>query len=146
LDVSQGGQYTNITFLMWMGYIVPPTIVNLLIAWAYLLIRFQGITALKNSLSSEHKTVYKWKTREVNLYLKGEYEKLGRISYHQYAVGFCFILVILCWIFRDPDMFPGWGDINTGAKSGDSTGAMFGLLLLFIIPKCWKFLLPRKNL
>jgi di/tricarboxylate transporter len=144
LDISQGGDYTDITFFMWMSLNIPPTIVNLLIAWAYLLIRFQGIAAIKHSLSSKRKedVVYKWKTREVDLYLRKEYEKLGSITYHEWGVAFCFFLVILCWILRDPELFSGWGNINTGAKSGDSTGAMVGVVLLFIIPKCWKFLLP----
>lgn len=119
-------------------------IVNVFIAWLYLAITYQGVHSLRRWLNegkdSEDATIYKWRVREVSTYLRREYTELGRMSYHEVAVGSIFIMVIIAWIFRDPEMFKGWGDLYTGAKSGDSTGAMFGLILLFIIPKNWDFL------
>ncbi|XP_035707450.1 solute carrier family 13 member 5 isoform X1 [Folsomia candida] len=143
LNISQDGKYTNITFLSWALLQIPPMIVNVFIAWVYLSCTYQGISSLKRWFrghESEEKVIYKWRSQQVNDYLVQEYEKLGTITYHEVAVGLIFLFVIFAWILREPELFSGWGDFYTGAKSGDSTGAMIGVVFLFLLPKSWEFL------
>lgn len=79
-----------------------------------------------------------WQSREVGMFLKMEYQKLGRITFHEVAVLAVFILVLVLWVFRD--ILESWGNVNYKCSTGDSTGAMLGVLLLFLLPRNLSFL------
>lgn len=54
----------------------------------------------------------RWKSG-VRSYLQKEYDSLGKITWHEIAVGLIFILVVVLWVTRDPEMFHGWSDVRT---------------------------------
>lgn len=123
----------GITFTTWMGFNIPPLIVNIIIAWLFLVFKYMGF----KHLCKRYKTASAEKVRE---YLRDEYKKLGPISAHEKGVLVIFVFVVLLWLLRDPQLFPGWGDLIKSSTTGDSTPAMLGVILLFVLPKSWNFL------
>lgn len=41
--------------------------------------------------------------------LMEKYEQLGSITFHEMAVCVLFVVLILLWMFRNPQFLPGWG-------------------------------------
>jgi len=154
VDISQGGKYLDMTFFTWLALNLPAMMLNVLIAWVYLIYYYDGIKdwgkvpvvgffislCRKKTCDPQEEHLERWKTHAVRSLLATEYKKLGPIRFHEIAVGIIFILVVFLWILRDPDVFSGWSRLFPGAAVGDSTGAMFGVLLLFTIPKDFTFL------
>ena len=40
--------------------------------------------------------------------LRAKYEQLGPIRFDEIAVCFLFLILILLWLFRDPEFVSGW--------------------------------------
>ncbi len=123
----------GISFTTYMGFNIPPLIVNITIAWLFLVFKYIGF----KKLCKGYKKANSDKVRE---YLRDEYKKLGPISGHEIGVLVIFISVVLLWLLRDPQVFPGWGNLTKSTTTGDSTPAMLGVILLFILPKHWNSL------
>jgi sodium-dependent dicarboxylate transporter 2/3/5 len=68
------------------------------------------------------------------------------MSFHEIGVALVFLTTVLLWLFRDPRFIPGWADQIMGAKNGDATAAMIGVLLMFIIPRDLSFITGSKFL
>lgn len=60
---------------------------------------------------------------------------LGKMTFHESAVFVLFIVIVALWLFREPKFMKGWAEHLSDADIGDSTAAMFVVLLLFIIPR-----------
>lgn len=43
-------------------------------------------------------------------------EEMGPMSFHEKAVGLCFILSIILWFFRKPQFIAGWAELITQHK------------------------------
>jgi len=122
-----------------MAYTVPPMLVNVAIAWGYLVVLFFGLPCFKkNSASSE------MNKKNVSKMLRDKYNALGPMSFHELAVFVLFLMVVCLWLFRDPRFMPGWGEQIKGVKVGDSTAAMLTVVLLFVVPKDISFLYGSK--
>lgn len=121
--------------MTWMAYNVPPMIVNIIIAWIYLVIVFFGLPWGKQkgpNLGSKDK---------VEKLLREKYRALGPMTFHEISVLILFVFVVILWLFRQPKFMDGWADLLPGADIGDSTAAMLVVFLLFVVPKDLNFLL-----
>ncbi|CAL8123565.1 unnamed protein product [Orchesella dallaii] len=135
----------GMTFFTWLAFNVPPMLVNIVVAWLYLSIKYCGFYKFSRSASDkEDDTLRRWKEKQVQNYLREEYKKLGKMTFHEIGVAAVFLLVVILWILRDPQVFVGWDEALSDAQTGDSTAALMGACLLFIIPRNWDFL-TRKN-
>ncbi len=118
----------SINFLQWMSFGVPLAIVMLAITWFYLT-RIAYPSEIDH-LPGGEETIRK------------EIEALGKISSQEKKVLFVFCGVAAAWILR------GVLDIKALELIKDSTIAMAGALLLFVIPSNWhrrEFLLDWKT-
>jgi len=118
----------SINFLQWMSFGVPLAIVMLAITWFYLT-RIAYPSEIDH-LPGGEETIRK------------EIEALGKISSQEKKVLFVFCGVAAAWILR------GILDIKALELIKDSTIAMAGALLLFVIPSNWhrrEFLLDWKT-
>jgi len=118
----------SINFLQWMSFGVPLAIVMLAITWFYLT-RIAYPSEIDH-LPGGEETIRK------------EIEALGKISSQEKKVLFVFCGVAAAWILR------GVLDIKALELIKDSTIAMAGALLLFVIPSDWhrrEFLLDWKT-
>lgn len=43
-------------------------------------------------------------------------KEMGRMTFHEVAVAFFFLLAILLWFFRDPQFMPGWAKMISDLK------------------------------
>jgi sodium-dependent dicarboxylate transporter 2/3/5 len=116
----------EIYFSKWMIMILPLSCLLILIAYLFLV---KIVLRKKESPQIQNRD-----------FLKGEIQKLGRLSIPQKRVLTIFIATALLWIFRGNIDFgnfkiPGWSNIiGLGDKIQDSTIAMAMAVLLFIIP------------
>lgn len=118
----------SINFLQWMSFGFPLAIVMLAITWFYLT-RIAYPSEIDH-LPGGEKTIRK------------EILALGNISSQEKKVLFVFCLVAALWVVR------GLFDIKVFHLIKDSTIAMAGALLLFVIPSNWskrEFLLDWKT-
>ncbi|ODN06006.1 Solute carrier family 13 member 4 [Orchesella cincta] len=126
------------TFFTWIGFNLPHVLVNVVLIWIFLLSRYFSISQFKKWSGGKERQ----KAKE---YIHEEYAKLGPITSHEIGVLIVFILVVVLWLLRDPQFFPGWDAIDKTVSNGDSTAAMVGVILLFIIPKDWSFLTKKSG-
>lgn len=135
------------TFFTWMAFNVPAMLLNNFIAWIYLTIKYCGLPNFsRHPEYEEEHSLKKWKEQHVRSYLLEEYKKLGKMTFHEIAVAAVFLLVVFLWILRDPQIFHGWRDIISEEHTGDSTAALLGVVLLFIIPRNWAFLSSSRSI
>ncbi|RKZ72145.1 MAG: SLC13/DASS family transporter [Gammaproteobacteria bacterium] len=118
----------SISFLQWMLFGVPLAIVMLAITWFYL-------TRIAYPSEIDH-------LPGGEITIRNEIEALGKISSQEKKVLFVFSCVAAAWILR------GVLDIKALHLIKDSTIAMAGALVLFVIPSDWakrEFLLDWKT-
>ncbi len=118
----------SISFLQWMSFGVPLAIVMLAITWFYL-------TRIAYPSEIDH-------LPGGEAMIRKEIEALGKISTQEKKVLLVFCCVAAAWILR------GVLDIKALQLIKDSTIAMAGALLLFVIPSNWQqreFLLDWKT-
>ncbi len=118
----------NINFLDWMTFALPLSICMLIITWYYLT-RFAFPCEIEH-LPGGKESINK------------EIHEIGKMSSQEKSVLFVFLLVAILWVTR------GFIKIDAFKFITDSTIAMAGALLLFIIPSDYKkgeFLLDWKT-
>ena len=48
--------------------------------------------------------------KEIKSSIRLQYSELGPITFYEKSVMFLFSLLILLWVFKDPQFMPGWED------------------------------------
>ncbi len=115
----------QISFVVWMMYGIPLSIIMLGITWVYL-VRFAYPLEIKELPGGKE-------------FIRSEIQKLGPITKEEFRVLIVFSGVAIAWILRG---FVDMGQVH------DSTIAIFGALVLFAIPSDFKrgiFLLDWKT-
>ena len=148
LNIGQGGKYLDLTFATWMAYNVPTMLLNVLAAWVYLIVLYFGIpdflAVWRPKKSAEVLETEKTRQRNVSKMLRGRYDALGPMNFHETAVAILFFIVVMLWMFRDPRFIDGWGTLFPQVEVEDSSAAMLIVFILFIIPKDPSFLFGSK--
>lgn len=104
-------QKLQISFLDWMIFNVPPMIVSTLMCWAYLQIHFLGLPKFLRFWAKESKEeveeserMNKTLEKSVKKAMKEQYEALGPIRFNELGILALFILMVILWIFKDPQI------------------------------------------
>ncbi|XP_065054258.1 Na(+)/citrate cotransporter-like [Rhopilema esculentum] len=127
----------GISFLDWFVYAFPEMLFFLIIAWLYLQFMFFGIGWKHLCFCFRGDKRNKSKGAKINALIKQQYQDLGPTSFAEKAVLVHFLLLVLCWILRDPKFIPGWGSLfEVGGKSyvTDATAAIFIAFSMFLFP------------
>lgn len=66
--------------------------------------------------------------------LKKKYGLLGPVRFVEKTLIVVFISIVLLWLFRDPKVIKGWGNLFPEGFVTDGTVAIFIAVLLFILP------------
>jgi sodium-dependent dicarboxylate transporter 2/3/5 len=137
--VSQGGKYVDVSFATWIAYNLPPMVVNVAICWFYLVIVYIGAPSWmyfwrenKTPAMNEEETTA---INRVARVLEEKRRMLGKMTFHESAVFVLFILIVVLWLSREPKFMKGWAFHVSERDIGDSTPALFVVLLLFIVPR-----------
>ncbi|CAD5220776.1 unnamed protein product [Bursaphelenchus okinawaensis] len=120
---QQYGSNQPITFFSWLTYALPISGVLTVVLYFWLIILFIGFKSFE---SSQNDVI-------TNLFRK-KYNMLGPIRYVEKNLMVMFGLIVTLWLFRNPKVIPGWGNIFTAGYVSDGTVAMFVSLLLFFLP------------
>jgi sodium-dependent dicarboxylate transporter 2/3/5 len=71
----------------------------------------------------------------IKVSLRESYNSLGKISLHEIEVIGIFVTVLILWIGSDKHLFPGIGKFFKPTNPSLATPAVFGILLMFTIPR-----------
>ncbi|CAB3399328.1 unnamed protein product [Caenorhabditis bovis] len=121
LDELFPGADTGVNFLSWLVFAFPMAALCLLYCWFVLYILFLRGSP-KGSIIVTRK-------------LQQKYNELDAISFAEASVMGCFILLLLLWILREPQVVPGFGELFKPDTVSDATSAMLVVVLLFILPE-----------
>ncbi|KAI6235924.1 Sodium-dependent high-affinity dicarboxylate transporter 3 [Aphelenchoides besseyi] len=112
---------TGVHYLSWMAFALPMMICCLFACWAVLVVIF-----LRDAPPADD---------GVTKMMKQRYESLPRMSFAEKSVGISFLILLVMWITRQPEVVPGFGDLFGKDQITDATSAMFISLLLFALPE-----------
>ncbi|OXA59851.1 Sodium-dependent low-affinity dicarboxylate transporter 1 [Folsomia candida] len=138
VNVGQGGKYVDISFATWMAYNIPPMMVNIAFSFIYLVVMYLGVPDWVYFWRKQKSTPNSDETEALNRVARVLEEKrrlLGKTSFHESAVFALFLIIVALWLFREPKFMKGWAEHISDADIGDSTAALFVVILLFIIPR-----------
>jgi len=62
------------------------------------------------------------------------YRDLGPIRWDEMLVMIAFGVLVTMWVFRDPQVIPGWGNFYEKGMVSDTTSVMFIVIVLFLAP------------
>ncbi|VDM49653.1 unnamed protein product [Toxocara canis] len=111
---------TDLNYLTWIGFAFPLMSVCLLACYIILLFFF-----LRHSSPADE---------EAANVMKRRYDKLPPMSFAEKSVLGCFMLLIVMWMGRDPQVVPGFGELFPKGYYTDSTSAMLVAIVLFALP------------
>uniref|UniRef100_A0A914ZXV5 Uncharacterized protein n=3 Tax=Parascaris univalens TaxID=6257 RepID=A0A914ZXV5_PARUN len=111
---------TDLNYLTWIGFAFPLMVLCLFACYLILLGFF-----LRHSPPADE---------EAANVMRRRYDKLPPMSFAEKSVLCCFILLILLWMGRDPQVVPGFGDFFPRGHYTDATSAMLISVVLFALP------------
>ncbi|KAJ8916528.1 hypothetical protein NQ315_000170 [Exocentrus adspersus] len=123
----------GVEFTKWMILNVPVMLIIMYLSvvwlqfWYMGLFRPNSVDAKKIRVGTQGETV----ARKL---ISQKISEMGPMSFHEKAVGLCFLLSIVLWFFRKPQFIVGWAELITQHKVRDATAALIVVFLLFMIP------------
>ncbi|XP_022296194.2 solute carrier family 13 member 2-like [Crassostrea virginica] len=138
---EHGNTASNITYVSWLAFAFPLSLILLFLAWFYLQLVFLRRKCCKGTEAARKKAIQ-------SAVLK-EWKSLGKISFAEVEVLVVFCILALLWIFRTIPDVGGWGDLFMDVKTGktsmarDSTASILVSTILFLLPRevpnifCW---------
>uniref|UniRef100_A0A3Q3FL37 Solute carrier family 13 member 5-like n=1 Tax=Labrus bergylta TaxID=56723 RepID=A0A3Q3FL37_9LABR len=120
----QNGDVIN--FASWFAFAFPTMILTLTLAWFWLQFLYIGCNLRRTWGCGAVKSEKELAAYEV---IRGEYLRLGKMSYGEKNVLALFLLMVVLWFTRDPRFMDGWATFVT-----DATVSLFVAVLLFVLP------------
>ena len=108
------GSGNPINFASWMQYATIPMIINFFLCWLWLQMFYLGLPKRcnaedENDCGDGDGPGDGGRTNVRNV-IRQQYKELGPMNFHEAGVLACFLVLILLWIFREPQFMTGWGD------------------------------------
>ncbi|XP_020505628.1 Na(+)/citrate cotransporter-like [Labrus bergylta] len=128
----QNGDVIN--FASWFAFAFPTMILTLTLAWFWLQFLYIGCNLRRTWGCGAVKSEKELAAYEV---IRGEYLRLGKMSYGEKNVLALFLLMVVLWFTRDPRFMDGWAThiFNSRAEFvTDATVSLFVAVLLFVLP------------
>lgn len=119
------GSQTGLNFASWMVFAVPTMLLCCLAAWGVLQLLYYWYRP---------KTRSDDRSQVIRQLIGTKYAELGPMTFHESAVLSLFVVLVILWLFREPQFIPGWADLFTNVKIKDATAAIAIVVLLFVIP------------
>ncbi|RWS13769.1 solute carrier family 13 member 5-like protein [Dinothrombium tinctorium] len=95
VEMKYGGK-TPVDYTNWLFFAAPPAILSVLICWVLFKVLFLRKVAFpKGSIGAKN-------------VIAAKYKELGPFSFHEKAICFLFISLVVLWMFRDPQFVRGW--------------------------------------
>ncbi|KAJ8982247.1 hypothetical protein NQ317_013549 [Molorchus minor] len=123
----------GVEFTKWMILNVPLMLIIMYASVIWLQFWFMG-SFRPNSLDAKKIRVGTQGESVARKLIAQKIQEMGPMSFHEKAVGLCFLLSIVLWFFRKPQFIVGWAELITEHQVRDATAALIVVLLLFVIP------------
>lgn len=150
-NIGQNGKYIDLNFATFIAFSMPIAVINLFFTWIILGLIFLGrpkfhsdehhsSTQTGDLITKEidhQETITENSSQHVSRLLRRKLDELGNMSFHEWAVTVLITIAVILWLFRKPQLFPGWFSLlpDRYPKIGDSTVAVAILIMMFIVPK-----------
>lgn len=130
-----------VDFGRWFIFAVPSALSLILLAWVYLSTLFCDDCFISCKRKCCSKQIIELNSNRIKQVIKDHYKQLGRITYSEICLIILMVVLVLFWLFRSPQVFPGWGDLFTDAAHphGYATDTVIAILFAFLL-----FILPAK--
>lgn len=69
---------------------------------------FTDLNVLKFHFPPSRKDILARIKKSPRVILEKKYHELGPVSFHELMVCVLFVILVLLWMFRDPQFMPGW--------------------------------------
>lgn len=96
-----------------MLFNIPPMLINIILCWIYLQIHFLGIPQFlkfwekKTEEQMEIEAMNSKFEKSVETTMKRQYQELGPIRFNELGVLVLFSIMVVLWVFKDPQFIPG---------------------------------------
>lgn len=129
-----------------MLFNVPPMLINTVLLWLYIQVHFRGFPISWRFWRKNYRAEKKADAELSNALEKSihstmleKYNELGPIRFHEVGVLVLFIIMVFLWVFKDPQVIPGWDAVFDRTPTGksfisESTPTFLVCVLLFTIP------------
>ncbi|CAH1802535.1 unnamed protein product [Owenia fusiformis] len=132
---------SGVTFVSWLAFGFPCSILCLVLTWIWMQFAFLGWRSLCGCCLKTHKI----DGNAVKAVLRRHYEALGKFTFGECVVTGHFVILILLWLTRDPRFVPGWAIAFKQGYVTDATAAMLLAFSLFVWPAHIPTIFKRNN-
>ncbi|CAI4229626.1 unnamed protein product [Auanema sp. JU1783] len=134
LEKFYPGEDTQISYLSWMLFAIPPMIGYMLASWLIVQIQFLGLKHIMNLFSESTE-----EQKEDEIYAEKAvhtaYNDLGPMTFAEKSTLTIFMLTVASWITSDPKVIPGWTSFFRKGYVSDSCTGMISVFMLFVWPR-----------
>ncbi|CAG9857679.1 unnamed protein product [Phyllotreta striolata] len=123
----------GVEFTKWMILNVPLMLLMMYLGIVWMQFWYMGLFR-PNSADAKKIRVGQQGAAVAKKLINHQLEQLGPMSFHEGAIGCCFLLSIVLWFFRKPQFVTGWAELITNHKVKDATAALIVVLIMFICP------------
>ncbi|XP_067120744.1 Na(+)/citrate cotransporter-like [Centruroides vittatus] len=113
----------TITYSNWLMYGVPLSLLLIVSTWSIFCACLCCLKKLKRK-----------KIKISTITIDQKYQQLGSLKYNEILVMIMLFLMMILWIFRNPNYIKGWSTLFPYSKSSDTSVCVFVAILLFILP------------
>ncbi|XP_066251962.1 protein I'm not dead yet-like [Euwallacea similis] len=133
------GDSPGVEFAKWLFLNVPMMLIMMYLTVIWLQFWYMGLFR-PNSADAKRIKVGMQSEKVAGKLIGRKLTEMGRMSFHEKAVGCLFLLSVVLWFFRKPQFIAGWAEMITQHKVKDATAALIVVLLLFVIPSNPEFI------
>jgi len=122
----------EISFLSWMYFALPVSIVCNIGCWFWLISYYMGPRKIIRDLRAKSDTEDDMRVKRL---IREKYDGLGKMGYQEMVVGAHFLILAVLWFTRSPKFIDGWHAAFEKGHVKDSTAALAICFSLFLWPQ-----------
>ena len=122
----------EISFLSWMYFALPVSIVCNVVCWFWLISYYMGPRKIIRDIRATSETEDDMRVKRL---IREKYDGLGKMGYQEMVVGAHFLTLAVLWFTRSPKFIDGWHAAFEKGHVKDSTAALAICFSLFLWPQ-----------
>ncbi|XP_005105402.1 solute carrier family 13 member 3 [Aplysia californica] len=136
------GLESNVNFLTWFVVGLPISVVNLIVTWSWLSLRFFGVRSLFHNQTPTEKE----NRKAIADRITEKFDSLGPMTFAEIAVCAFFLTLVSLWLSIKTPNGGGWGALFTPGYVTTATVGVIIIAIMFLFPsECPTFLRNNKN-
>ncbi|GAV05835.1 hypothetical protein RvY_15906 [Ramazzottius varieornatus] len=134
------GDAAAVNFATFMAVTGPMAVCATILIWLSMTFAYapEFFKSFWKKTESSHDDL-KFRSRLRDLFQE-QYNSLGSFNFGEGSVVTMFFILVALWLFREPQLFPGWGSLFKKGYVSDATPVLLISFLLFAWPSDWRLL------